>query len=296
MNKKKIAYIRLYVWIGLVALSLILLISLIVVGSSKGGLSKKAANLTANNSELATKNAELEKKLNISDAPPYYQELFPDFVGNATFNFADPEEKTAYLTFDIGPTSFTPQILDILSEHEVKATFFIVGSNIEGNEETLNRIIAEGHTIGMRSFSNDMEEIYLSTEAFLTDFNQVFEAVVEVTGEAPTILRFPGSSINGYNSANHQEIISEVLRRGFIYYDWNISAGDGGNRIAAQNVVNNIRNNNDDYHQAHIQLHEKENTVYALDDVITMLVEQGYKFDRLTNEVRPVIFGYPGQS
>ncbi|MCM1086818.1 MAG: polysaccharide deacetylase family protein, partial [Muribaculaceae bacterium] len=65
-----------------------------------------------------------------------------------------------YLTFDDGPSSNTGRILDILAEYDVKATFFVVGKEEEEYQALYNRIVEEGHTLGMHSYSHKYGEIY----------------------------------------------------------------------------------------------------------------------------------------
>lgn len=58
------------------------------------------------------------------------------------------------LTFDDGPAQWTPPILDLLAEHGARATFFVLGSRVEGNVELLHRVVAEGHEIGNHTWSH----------------------------------------------------------------------------------------------------------------------------------------------
>ena len=90
-------------------------------------------------------------------------------LATPAFTFA-AEERTVYLTFDDGPsTRVTGSILDTLKKEGVKATFFVVGERVAGREETLKRIAAEGHTLGVHSNSHRYETIYASETAFLKD-------------------------------------------------------------------------------------------------------------------------------
>ena len=67
--------------------------------------------------------------------------------------------RNVYLTFDDGPSVHTNEILDILKEYDVKATFFVVGKEGEKYEELYKRIVEEGHTLGMHSYSHRYDEI-----------------------------------------------------------------------------------------------------------------------------------------
>ena len=114
----------------------------------------------------------------------------------------------------------------------------MVGSNLksERGQEILRRIAEEGHTIGIHTDSHQYRSIYASVEAYLEDFEKVFRKVYEITGVKPEIFRFPGGSVNGYNGAIYQELIAEMMRRGFSYYDWNVSSADATGNIAASTI------------------------------------------------------------
>lgn len=77
------------------------------------------------------------------------------------------KEKTVYLTFDDGPSKNTRQILDLLDKYDIKATFFVCGTQDEELMPLYKEIIEKGHTLGMHSYSHDYDEIYASTESFL---------------------------------------------------------------------------------------------------------------------------------
>ena len=96
-----------------------------------------------------------------------------------------PEDGTVrkvYLTFDDGPSGNTSRILDILAEYDVKATFFVVGKEEEQYQELYKRIVDEGHTLGMHSYSHKYDEIYQSVDSFAQDMSKLQEFLYETTG------------------------------------------------------------------------------------------------------------------
>ncbi len=225
-----------------------------------------------------------------------YQELYPDMKVSEMQPFAEDREKTVYLTFDDGPSNNTTAVLDALAASNAKATFFVIGKNIAGREDILKRIVAEGHTLGVHTYSHDYPAVYSSVESFLDDFHQTYQAIYQATGVYPTVFRFPGGSINAYNRDVYQEIISEMLRRGFVYYDWNASCGDADgsartwSQMAAQ-VMDGVGKN------AHpvILLHDgvdKAVTAAALPTILEQLNAAGYTCAPLDNTVRPITFNY----
>ena len=93
---------------------------------------------------------------------------------------ADSGIHKVYLTFDDGPSANTDQILDILDEYGVKATFFVVGK--EGYNDQYRRIVEEGHTLGMHSYSHVYRDIYESVEAYGQDLEKLHTYLYELTG------------------------------------------------------------------------------------------------------------------
>ncbi len=180
--------------------------------------------------------------------------------------------RRVYLTFDDGPSIYTDDILDILAEYDVKATFFVVGKTDETSLAAYKRIVEEGHTLGMHSYSHKYNEIYASEEAFAEDFQKLRSFLEETTGVSPVFYRFPGGSSNTVSSKDMSVFARYLKEQGVTYFDWNISSGDatGGGLSASsirRNAVNGVANKN----TAVILLHDaadKYSTVRALPDII----------------------------
>lgn len=236
---------------------------------------------------------------NGGDSP--YSTLYPDFyapqkVGKNSEDSSD-YNGTVYLTFDDGPSDRTDEILDILAQKNVKATFFVVGCSGDVNEERMRRIVSEGHTLGMHSYSHNYNKIYGSVEAYLDDMYEVFSQIRDVTGEVPTAFRFPGGSINGYNTGIYQELISEMMRRGFIPYDWNISSQDAavGGIVSEDDILNNVLSGAGGSGGGIVLMHDSQykiTTVNALGSMIDSLMAMGYELKPITPELEPMLFAY----
>ncbi len=139
-----------------------------------------------------------------------------------TICLAEEREKQIYLTFDDGPsTVVTGRILDVLKEEGVKATFFIVGDRVKGREETLRRIAAEGHTLGVHSQTHVYTQIYASEEAFLQDVEECAAVIGRVTGVQPRVYRFPGGG-----DKNRKRFSALLERQGYRVVSWNAVCGD----------------------------------------------------------------------
>lgn len=221
---------------------------------------------------------------------PDYTQMFPDlYTVYSTPVKMDKGKKIAYLTFDDGPSKNTYEVLDILEERDIKATFFIVGSAInDKNETTLKRMVHEGHTIGIHTYSHMCNEIYCSVERFLDDFNTVYQQIYDITGERVNIYRFPWGSNNGYSKGIKDALMEEMERRGFSCYDWNVSANDSVGNPTPYSIRSNIKKdlNRQDY--PIILMHDSsinDLTVKMLPDIIDMIQEEGFEFDTLDNRV-----------
>lgn len=223
-----------------------------------------------------------------------YQELYPDMYTTLAKE-TKRELKTVYLTFDDGPSERTAEILDILKKEDVQATFFIIGKEGAKEKDLLKRIVDEGHIIGVHTYTHVYDSVYASVEAFLEDFHMTYELICDTTGVRPEVFRFPGGSINTYNARIYEEVIAEMTRRGFTYYDWNASSGDAAPRATANSVYNDTVQSSEGKIRIILLMHDsvgKKPTVAALPGIIEYYKAKGFKFECITNDVAPVAFNY----
>ena len=251
----------------------------------------------ASEAEAASEEAEPEADSLDAQEPLSYQLLYPDFYAPTPLpDIEDNEEKTVYLTFDDGPSDNTDEVLKILDEKGVKATFFVIGREDETSIQRIKKAAAAGHTIGMHSYSHDYEKIYTSVEDFLADFYKLFVILRDEAGVTPTVFRFPGGSLNNYNQGVYKEIVAEMLRRGFRYYDWNLSAEDATKKSpSASTIVEGITSYSAQKKHGVVLMHDSahcKTTVEALPALIDKLREQGFSFAPLDRTVRQVSFHY----
>ena len=189
------------------------------------------------------------------------------------------QSRKVYLTFDDGPSENTSKILDILKERNIKATFFVVGFDDEASRELYQRIVAEGHTLGMHSYSHKYDMIYQSLDAFKEDMSHLQAYLEEVTGVTPTIMRFPGGSSNQVSNVDMKELIRYVEGEGLTYFDWNIESGDATSQAyTSDELVQNVMTEVVKYDTSVVLMHDtsaKAATVEALVPMIDQLQEIG---------------------
>jgi len=183
--------------------------------------------------------------------------------------------RRVYLTFDDGPSANTDRILDILGEYDVKATFFVVGK--EKYAAQYKRIVDEGHTLAMHSYSHVYNEIYSSPEAYKQDLNKLRTYLYELTGVECDIVRFPGGSSNTISKVDMHSLIEYLDSEDMVYFDWNVSSGDAsGTNKSAEQIASNVLNNIDKYNNAVVLMHdaaEKTSTVEALPIIIETILQ-----------------------
>lgn len=181
-------------------------------------------------------------------------------------------ERKVYLTFDDGPSGNTGEILDILAEYNVKATFFVVGKEEERYQPLYKRIVEEGHTLAMHSYSHKYNEIYQSKESFVEDLTKLQEFLYDTTGVWCRYCRFPGGSSNTVSRVDMHELIAYLEEQDMSYFDWNVSSGDASSAyISPETIVRNSTAKLQNFDEAIILMHDasdKDSTVEALPRLI----------------------------
>ncbi len=189
----------------------------------------------------------------------------------------DENVREVYLTFDDGPSIYTDEILDILADHDVKATFFVTGKTDEESVDAYKRIVEDGHTLGMHSYSHRYSQIYASKEAFVEDLNKLQEYLYETTGVWSRYYRFPGGSSNTASTVDMSELIDYLTEQDITYFDWNIVSGDAsGQSLSADTIYNNCISRVTNFNEAVILMHDaadKHSTVEALPRIIESIQE-----------------------
>ena len=186
---------------------------------------------------------------------------------------AEPLHKV-YLTFDDGPSSYTEKILEILDRYQVKATFFVVGKSDAASEDMLRRIVEDGHTLGLHSYSHDYAQLYHSVESFSADFERQQDYVYEVTGHRSLVYRFPGGSSNTISDVDMKEFAEYLTSQGVEFYDWNVSSGDGSSRLPdVDTLVKNCTQGITDRGTSIILMHDSPEKITTL-EALPLVIEK----------------------
>ena len=176
-----------------------------------------------------------------------------------------------YLTFDDGPSTYTDDILDILAEYDVKATFFVCGKPDAKYTDVYKRIVSDGHTLGMHSYSHKYSEIYSSMDSYKADLDKLRIFLYETTGVWSKYYRFPGGSSNKVSKVPITELVDYLDSSEITFFDWNVSAGDDRAGATKDTIYANIVNNVPRFKHCIVLMHDaadKRSTVDALPEII----------------------------
>ena len=197
----------------------------------------------------------------IERPPLLYRMLFPETVWRL-----HKRERTVYLTFDDGPIpEVTPWVLDTLDRYGVKATFFLVGENVERHPELLEDILKRGHTVGNHTM-NHLQGAHVSTRVYL---HNVFTAKELIHS---TLFRPPHGLLRWAQS--------KVLRARFAIIMYDLVTRDYSKKLNGEQVLNNVKRyaRQGSIIVFHDSLKAEKNMKYALPRAIEWLREQGYDF------------------
>lgn len=194
-------------------------------------------------------------------------------------------EKQVYLTFDDGPSkNITPQILDILKENDVKATFFVLGARVDLYPDTLKREFNEGHYIANHGYSHSYKTIYTSRDTTFDEYVQCENAIKNALGIPEYnsyLFRFPGGSSGGKYSSVKSEARDLFDSYGIAYTNWNCLTGDAAGSKTKEECMQEMIDTKANQNSIILLMHDandKQQTVDALPEVIQYYKNEGYTF------------------
>ncbi|WP_245856227.1 polysaccharide deacetylase family protein [Paenibacillus rigui] len=193
------------------------------------------------------------------------------------------EEKMMALTFDDGPDpADTPQILDLLKQYDVKATFFLIGNKAERYPELVQREVAEGHELGNHTYHHAYFNRGVTERRIHDELGKAQEAIYRISGQKPQLFRPPGGYYN-------EMLIQTARKEGFmvVMWSWHMDTLDwdtpGVHKITSK-VLKNARNG--DIVLFHDYVEGRTETIAALKQILPELKQRGYKFVTVSELLR----------
>ncbi len=184
-------------------------------------------------------------------------------------------QKIVYLTFDDGPSKYTDQIVNILNQNGIHATFFMIGSQFNGHEKAMKTAAENGNYVGLHSMTHDKKKLYRSGNSakFIKEFKQEQALVKKITGTTPWLIRAPYGSMPEIGA----EFRDDIAAAKFKMWDWTVDSKDWSYPGKPDRIIQEVKR------QVHrntevILMHEKAQTVKVLPEVISYLQKKGYSF------------------
>ncbi|UWD49549.1 polysaccharide deacetylase [Clostridioides difficile] len=193
-------------------------------------------------------------------------------------------EKVAYITIDDGPSKYTNALLDILKENDVKATFFMLNQNMKNHKEEVKRVLEEKNSIGFHSVSHDIHKLYKSPEITVGEFDTCNKTLQDITGQSSKLIRLPYGSKPYMPEGSYDKLMAND----YLIWDWNLDTQDW--KSSTSQIVSNILYYGRKRDELVVLIHEKEQSVNALNNMIRILKERGYTILPITENVMPKNF------
>src|SRR5699024_1450361 len=205
----------------------------------------------------------------------------------------DLVENAIYLTFDDGPSEEAEELLDILGEYNMKATFFMLGPNMEDHPDVVKRTKDLGHGLALHGITHEVDQIYQDPSAPLEEMTEDQEILEDITGLSSDMVRLPYGSVPYLTEKMRYELDQE----GFHIWDWNVDSDDweGTDGSYVPQTIQKIEDTKEEGEAPVVLLHDKKETIEHLPELLDYIQKQGYKTKVLDNEMTPLTFSCEGR-
>ena len=205
-------------------------------------------------------------------------------------NLTNGSEKIAFLTFDDGPNaSVTPKVLDILKDENVRASFFVIGKNVDSHPEIVKRAYEEGHFIANHGYDHNNSVLYKSNESFRNEVEKTDAAIGKAIGidnYCSHIFRFPNGFMSPSNKARKKEVLKVLEEMQYTYVDWNCLNNDSVKKYSKQELLNNLKKTSRNKGSLVVLMHDTKDVSDSstiLRESIEYLKSEGYEFKNFYN-------------
>ncbi|OME49315.1 hypothetical protein BSK59_24810 [Paenibacillus odorifer] len=220
----------------------------------------------------------------------FKKELKPTSTPGTSTPTVGKQGKTVYLTFDDGPTATTSTLLDILAKYDAKATFFMIGPNMNQHTAQVKRIANEGHGLALHGMTHRKEKFYASPAAALGEMDNDNAILKKITGQSTTLIRPPYGS-KPYFTKTFRD---KVLAQGYHLWDWNVDSEDWKYKDASTTIYNSVMNQVHKLQKSQtnpvILMHDQKATLKVLPRILESLKKEGYTFHVISSDLKPLNF------
>ncbi|MVO99740.1 polysaccharide deacetylase [Paenibacillus lutrae] len=218
-----------------------------------------------------------------------YGELKSGRITRADQPYKTADTPTVYLTFDDGPSRYTPQVLEILRKEGISATFFVVGEQVQAHPELAGQLVREGHAIGNHSFDHTYKNLYKDFNEFWEQVQQTDQAIERAAGIRTRLFRAPGGTAQNFDAF----YFYYMNQAGFTVFDWDVDSNDSKRTgVPEAEIIRSIKKA-PLKKELNLLFHDgigHEETVKALPEIIRYFKSKGYAFAKLDEQVKPAQF------
>ncbi len=225
-----------------------------------------------------TKNEEIKTKRE--------QEIFPAEGEEERKDEKIYNEKVAYITIDDGPSSYTESFLELFDLYNVKATFFMIDGNMKKHPNAVNKMLNEGHGMGLHGVTHDAKKIYASLNHVIDEMDEGRNTLQALTGSDTTLIRTPYGSKPYLND----EWTKSIQKKGYQIWDWNVDSEDWKNRDRrmVKTVIQEVKALELVEQEPVILFHDAKTTLEHIEDVIIFLLDEGYELRAIDESISPL--------
>lgn len=216
-----------------------------------------------------------------------------DVGKNNLANIYDSETKRVFLTFDDGPSkTVTTQILDILKQENIKATFFVLGSRVDLYPDIVKRQYDEGHYLASHGYSHIYSQIYASPQSVLDEYNKTLTSIRSAIGAYeynPHLFRFPGGYTGGKYAQVKEQAAGLLEQNGILNIDWNALTADSAGAKTTEEFITELEKTVPKYNSVVVLMHDAGNksaTVEALPTIIQYFRDRGFEFENFYSIIK----------
>lgn len=204
---------------------------------------------------------------------------------NATTGTTGKKGKAVYLSFDDGPSATTSQLLDILAKYNAKATFFMLGPNMNEHASQVKRLVNEGHAPGLHGMTHVKDKFYASPTSALKEMNNDNAILKKITGQSTTLIRTPYGS-KPYLTKPFRD---KLLTQGYHLWDWNVDSEDWRYKNDSNSIYNTVMREVHSLKKSApvILMHDQKATLKVLPRILETLKKEGYEFHIITSDMTP---------
>ncbi|AIQ33939.1 polysaccharide deacetylase [Paenibacillus sp. FSL R5-0345] len=193
--------------------------------------------------------------------------------------------KVVYLSFDDGPSATTSQLLDILAKYDAKATFFMLGNNMNAHASQVKRLVKEGHAPGLHGMTHVKDKFYASPASALKEMNDDNAILKKITGQSTTLIRTPYGS-KPYLTKSYRD---KILTQGYHLWDWNVDSEDWRFKNDSNSIYNTVMREVHNLKKSSpvVLMHDQKATLKVLPRILETLKKEGYAFHIITSDMEP---------